>query len=33
MMSNKVTESDGMCTALDQPYASSPPQGNYTAAH
>lgn len=33
MMSNKEAESDGMCTASDQPYASFPPRGNYTAAH
>lgn len=33
MMSNKVAESDGMRTASDQPDASPPPRGNYTAAH
>ena len=33
MMSNKVAESDGMRTAVDQPRASFPPWGNDTAAH
>lgn len=33
MMSNKVVESDGMCTASNQPCTSSCLQGNYTAAH